>query len=381
MDFNAQIPTIEKKIGYVFRDKSLLRQAFTRSSYANENKGKGGVKLQSNEVLEFFGDSVLSAAIVTLLMKDYTERYSYGISTDFTEGDFSNIKSRLSDKKNLSLATEKLGLQGFLLLGEGDARQGIENEPSVMEDLFESIVGAIYIDSGSLKAVISSVAKMLEVKEYLHSKTTAIQSAKNLLQEFCADKKRRMPPPVYKTISESGPDHKKLYERACFIGDEIFGIGKGKNHKIADAMAAEDALARLKATETKKALKEQTKIPEESVLQKLKEYATKNKLPSPEFKDLGETDTSNPEMCEYAVECRFAGKSSTGTGVGKREAKLVAADKMLSLLTKEQKEQKKPKIRKQPTGKAEKPQVKKPIAKKQKASPHKKQQNKKVKIT
>lgn len=250
MSFDKNIPEIEEKIGYVFRDKSLLRQAFTRASYANEHKGRGGIRYQSNEVLEFFGDSVLSAAIVTLLMRGYSERYAYGITTEFDEGSFSNIKSKLSDKRNLSLATGTLGLQKYLLMGEGDLKLGIDSEPSVMEDLFESIIGAIYIDADNdLAPVISAVSRMIDISEYLKDKKAPSQSAKNAIQEFCADKKRRLPQPVYKTLSEEGPDHKKLYERGCFIGDKLYGVGKGKNFKIADAIAAEAALEALKREE------------------------------------------------------------------------------------------------------------------------------------
>ena len=147
-DFSAAIPEIEKKIGYVFKDKSLLTQAFTRTSFCNEHTPSPKEKYQSNEVLEFFGDSVLSLAIVTMIIKDFSERYPYGIKTELGEGDFSNIKSKLSDKKNLSDRMRELGLSKFLRMGEGDAKLGVENEPSVMEDLFESIIGAIYIDSG-----------------------------------------------------------------------------------------------------------------------------------------------------------------------------------------------------------------------------------------
>ena len=116
MDFEKNIKHIETVIGYTFKDKSLLKQAFTRTSFCNEHKGRCGARYQSNEVLEFFGDSILSAAIVTLLMKDLAKRYEYGISTSLTEGDFSNIKSKLSDKKNLSLTTKRLELQKFLLM-------------------------------------------------------------------------------------------------------------------------------------------------------------------------------------------------------------------------------------------------------------------------
>ena len=128
MDFEKSIKSIESKIGYGFKDKSLLQQAFTRTSYSNEHKSKDGRKYQSNEVLEFFGDSILSAAIVTLLMKESAERYEYGIRTALDEGDFSNVKSKLSDKKNLSDAVRKLDIAKHLLLGEGDAKLGIDKE-------------------------------------------------------------------------------------------------------------------------------------------------------------------------------------------------------------------------------------------------------------
>ena len=167
---------------------------------------------QSNEVLEFFGDSVLSMAIITSLIKLKTKRYSGGIKTELAEGDFSNIRSHLADKKNLSDNIRRLGLEKYLIMGEGDAKLGIENERSVMEDLFESIVGAVYIDSEfNTGAVISVVEKMLDLSVYLTASKGAMQSYKNMMQEWCADKKRRLPPPVYEKRAEEGPDHNKTY--------------------------------------------------------------------------------------------------------------------------------------------------------------------------
>ena len=113
MNFEENIGKIEKILGYSFRDKTLLRQAFTRTSFCNE-KNSSGHEYQSNEVLEFFGDSVLSCAIIGVLLNAYTKRYPYGIKTELNEGDFSNIKSKLSDKKNLSDSMRELGLQKFL---------------------------------------------------------------------------------------------------------------------------------------------------------------------------------------------------------------------------------------------------------------------------
>ena len=191
-------------------------------------------------------------AIISFMLNECTKRYAHGISTELDEGAFSNIKSKLSDKKNLSKSTYALGLQNYLRIGEGDAKLGIINEPSVMEDLFESIIGAVYIDCDmDIKTVMNVVAKMLDVSEYISS-TPPIQSAKNALQEWCADKKIRLPQPVYKTVSESGPDHKKEFERGCYIGDRLVATAKGKNLKIADAKVAEITLEILKSEYSKK---------------------------------------------------------------------------------------------------------------------------------
>ena len=340
MNFDKHIREIEDKIGYAFRDKSLLKQAFTRTSFANEHKGADGIRYQSNEVLEFFGDGVLSAAIITLLMRDFAKRYEYGISTRLNEGDFSNIKSKLSDKKNLSLATKNMGLQKYLLLGEGDMKLGVENEPSVMEDLFESIIGAIYIDCGNdIATVIRSVSKMLDTREYLEKKQVVIQSYKNALQEFCADKKHRLAPPVYKTVSETGPDHKKTYERACYIGGKICGVGIGKNQKLADSEAARAALELLMKEEEKRVKKKEL-CDGEAAFQRLRELASSKKTPSPEFRDLGESEKSTKEKKEFCIECRFMGISAVGAASEKRTAKLKAAQAALEALNAEKKENK-----------------------------------------
>ena len=125
MNFDKSISKIEEIIGYKFRDSSLLKQAFTRSSYCNEHFRRGSASPQSSEVLEFIGDSVLSTSIITRLMLEKSERYEYGLYTELGEGDFSNIKAALSNKHNLAISTAKLGLQQYLIMGEGDERLGI----------------------------------------------------------------------------------------------------------------------------------------------------------------------------------------------------------------------------------------------------------------
>ena len=241
MDFEKSIELIEAKLGYTFRDKSLLRQAFTRSSYCNEHRGRGGVKYMSNEVLEFFGDSVLSTAIISLLLEERTSRYEYGIRTELGEGDFTAIRSHLSDKRNLSASMSELGLQKFLIMSEGDTKLGIENEPSVMEDLFESILGAIYFDSEhDLPLIIDIVEDLLDTDEYLE-KHTVKQSASpyNALQEFCQARGLSF---AFEKIGQTGPDHKPTYTYACLVEGKKIAEGQGQSGAKAKAAAAAAAL-------------------------------------------------------------------------------------------------------------------------------------------
>jgi len=330
MDFKKHIPEIEKRIGYTFRDKSLLTQAFTRSSFCNEHRARGDRgRYYSNEVLEFFGDSVLSTSIISIFLEGRTGRTEHGISSELCEGDFSVIRSKLSDKRNLSAATARLGLQKFLIMGEGDAKLGIDNEPSVMEDLFESIIGAMYVDCNmDMRTVIASVRDMLDLSE-LVTPTAASPSAKNALQEWCAQKSQRLPPPRYETTLEEGPDHKKTYERSCFIGDRLVGVGRGKNCKIADTAAAEAALQLLQSEAKKQST---PRINPSEILPKLREMATKRKVASPEFRDLGESEISTAYSPEFIVECRFLGISKTGKGPSKQEASAAAAAEILKEL-------------------------------------------------
>lgn len=358
MDLKEKIPEIEAIIGYTFKDKSLLVQAFTRTSFCNEKNYKGRNNYESNEVLEFFGDSILSAAIVSIFLEKKTKRYEHGISTELYEGDFSNLRSKLSDKKNLSRSTALLGLEKYLLMGEGDEKLGIRNEPSVKEDLFESIIGAVYIDCAmNMKTVIKVVTKILDTSLFFNSSTPALRSAKNALQEFCADKKRRLPAPVYKTVGETGPDHRKEYERGCYIGDRLVATAKGKNQKLADTAAAEAALEILE--------KEENKLPDHDLTAptRLKTLLQSKKAASAEWRDLGETDLSTEKAREFMIECRALGYTALGKGQSKQEARARAAEAILNLLTpKKEKEEKKP----APTPKKKK--QKSPEDKKQKAA-------------
>ena len=329
-DFFKNTAKIEELLGYVFRDKSLLAQAFTRTSFCNEHNISRPVAYQSNEVLEFLGDSVLSLVVATMLTEENSKRYEHGIKTVFKEGDFSNIKSKLSDKTNLSASIKSLGIQKYLLMGEGDIKLGIQNEPSVMEDLFESIVGAVYIDSEkSLEALKTVVGRMLDITIYLNAETRGTEgSAKNLLQEWCAEKSRRLPVPEY-SVSVSGPEHAPTYTAECKIGERIWGKGTGKNKKSAESCAARAALAALtKSTSVPQSAESYT-----SVLERLSLYRKRTKSSEPHFDEPRETEASTKTRPEFTVKCSLSGCTKTGVGASKKESRRLALSLVLDELT------------------------------------------------
>ena len=334
MSVFEHIAEIEGILGYTFKDKALLVQAFTRTSFCNEHHARQRSEdYQSNEVLEFFGDAVLSCAIISLLIRTSSTRYAHGIHTQLSEGDFSNVKSHLSDKSNLSLSLSRTGLQKYLLMGEGDKKLGMENEPSVMEDLFESLIGAIYIDAEmQMNIVINVVSKLLDTEKYLE-KCKPSQSPKNLLQEFCAAKENAFGAPVYRLIAESGPQHKKEYLFACEIDGVEYGRGIGKNHRAAETAAAENALAALLQRDVPKK-KSEGRHPADTAMSRLNEHAATHGFAPPMYEER-EAEGSTVQSPRFFASCRYGARFTFGEGRSKRAAKQLAAEKMLETLKKQ----------------------------------------------
>lgn len=341
-DFEENRKYIEQVIGYTFRDGSLLRQAFTRTTYCNEHTAPGGGTYQSNEVLEFLGDAVLSGAVATLLFESYTRRYEYGLYSELDEGDYSVIRSALSDKKNLSASMKKLGLQIFLYMGAGDRKKNAQNEPSVEEDLFESIIGAVYLDSdGDMRVVRGVVSRMLDVREYLIRPEGAgsakgaggakgAGSAKGALQEFCAAREHRLPPPVYELTDERTENGVPVYTYACRIGETLYGEGRGKNRKAAEAEAAAATLARLEAEYTPKKEKAAPEgDPSDSPLRRLNEYVARRGL-RPWVGEVSEKPTAEGTL--FTARIALGAAAATGEGYTKKDAKQAAAAALLSCL-------------------------------------------------
>ena len=239
---DSTLHKIEQILGYRFQNPALLRQAFTRSSYTNEMKqAKTPADTDSNEVLEFIGDSVLSAALAAILIKRCGSIGKSGLSCPFTEGDLSRIKSNLSDKRALSGIIRELSLAPYLRVSRGDIANGILDQASPQEDLFESIIGAIALDSGMDFDVIIPILERLDRPDRLTERPKIEKDPKSTVKEYC---EKRQIPYEFPLLSESGPDHAKEYRVACKIDGKEVGFGIGKSKKRADRHAAEDTISR-----------------------------------------------------------------------------------------------------------------------------------------
>lgn len=225
----SQAPQIEAKLGYTFKDKNLLVLAFVHRSFINENRD---IIQQHNERLEFLGDSILGMLIAEYL-------YKYLPST--AEGELSYLRSRLVEAHSCVLYVQSIQLEKYLLLGKGERLNGGRGRDSILADLFEAVIGAIYLDGG-LEAASGFLFKNFS-KSIESILKTPIRNWKALLQDY-AQKKYQMPP-YYKVLSEMGPDHSKMFRISVLINDQEMGYGEGPSKKEAQQSAASDALSKI----------------------------------------------------------------------------------------------------------------------------------------
>lgn len=216
---------LEERLNYRFKNKTLLALAFTHRSYINENRQ---IK-EHNERLEFLGDSVLG-----ILVADYLYRHLPGTS----EGDLSYLRSRLVEATSCVTYMLKLDLSNHLLLGKGEKMNDGRGRDSILADLFEAIMGAIYLDGGMEAAKTFFFGNFTEEIEAILN--TPIQNWKALLQDFC--QKKFQQPPEYKTLSATGPDHSKIFLVSVELNGKELGQGEGPSKKEAQQAAARKAL-------------------------------------------------------------------------------------------------------------------------------------------
>lgn len=222
---------LEKQIGYDFSEKSLLLQAMTHSSYANEHRLN---KQGCNERLEFLGDAVLEVVSSDFLYHAYPDK---------PEGDLTKIRASIVCEPTLAFCAEEIGLGEYLLLGKGEEATGGRGRASVVSDAMEALIGAIYLDGGFANAkefILHFIMNDLEQKQLFFD-------SKTILQEMV--QKQMDTTLTYELLREEGPDHRKLFESRALMGGTEIGRGVGRTKKAAEQVAAYHGMINLKNTE------------------------------------------------------------------------------------------------------------------------------------
>ena len=224
-----QIPQVEDKLGVIFENKELLVLAFIHRSFVNEFRK---LSEQHNERLEFLGDSVLGLVMAEFL---------YRRLPSHPEGALSQLRSRLVDAASCEQYLQKLKLEEYILLGKGERQSSEKIRSSILADVFEAIVGAIYLDGGFL--VVRSFLQA-HFEEIIEGAIGApARNYKAELQDY--SQKRYQKPPVYRVVHESGPDHAKQFSIVVLLDDQEMGEGIGSSKKEAEQRAASAALGKI----------------------------------------------------------------------------------------------------------------------------------------
>ena len=220
--------TLEKKIGYTFSDKNLLKTALTHTSYAYEHH------VQSNEKLEFLGDSILEFV---------SSEYMYNKYTNLKEGEMTKVRATVVCEKSLYKIAKLHNFSDFLYLGKSEQRNGGEQRPAILADSVEAVIAAIFMDGGIIPAEKFIVDNLKnEIEEA--TKHVGDKDYKTVLQEKL--QARGDVKIEYEILKEKGPDHNKTFEAEVKCNGKVLAKGEGKSKKEAHMEAAKKALENLK---------------------------------------------------------------------------------------------------------------------------------------
>jgi len=227
-----KLKIFEKSIGYRFRNKALLNQAFTHKSYANE---KNMERFSDNERLEFLGDSVLGVVMSHMLYNEYPGG---------DEGVLTRYKSQLVSGETLGRIAKELGLGEYLLLGRGEEASGGRKHMSNLICAMEAVIGAIFLDGG-LNPAHGFISRVFRPEIQLVKEGKGMKDYKSVFQQIVLRKFKTTP--SYRILSEIGPDHKKHFIVEAMVSGRRHGVGSGPNKKNAEQAAAKEALSALES--------------------------------------------------------------------------------------------------------------------------------------
>ena len=219
---------LQENIGYKFKDQELLKKALTHTSYAYEHN------VESNEKLEFLGDSILEFISSIYLYKNYPK---------LKEGEMTKVRATVVCEKSLYKVAKKHNFSDFLYLGKSERLSGGENRPAILADSVEAIIAAIYLDGG-LEEARRFIEENLKEEIEIASKHVGQKDYKTVLQEKLQEHGEVKI--VYTIINEKGPDHDKIFEAEVECNGKQLAVGTGKSKKQAEMQAAKKALESLK---------------------------------------------------------------------------------------------------------------------------------------
>ena len=214
---------IEQALQYSFSNQSLLENALTHSSYANEHRGHS---MGSNERLEFLGDSILGMVVA---------EYLYQENPKLPEGELTRLRAGLVCEQSLVHVAQKWTLGAYLKLGRGEESGGGRTRPSILADAVEAVLAAVYLDSG-----LPQVYQIIRTFLLSDAKKEVIRDYKTALQEIIQRENQKVL--TYHLQGERGPDHAKIFQMEVRIDDKVAGRGEGRSKKEAEQAAARDAI-------------------------------------------------------------------------------------------------------------------------------------------
>lgn len=227
-----ELERLASRLSYTFNDIDILLHSVVHRSFLNE---RGDQNIENNERLEFLGDAVLSTVVSHLLIKRFP---------DADEGMLSKFRAKLVNENTLAKLAMDIELGRHLLLGKGEELTGGRGKPSILSDAYEAVIAAVYLDGG-FEAAFSLVSRQFYILMQEISVTEASKDYKTELQEQTQEMFKVAP--GYRLISETGPEHNKVFEVEVLINGERFGRGQGKAKKEAEQQAAMEGLDKIKA--------------------------------------------------------------------------------------------------------------------------------------
>jgi len=232
-DSDRSLATLEKRLGYTFNNRELLREALRHRSWVNEQNDQ---RLRDNERLEFLGDAVVNLVVGHLLMR---------AQSDLKEGDLSRMRASLVNETHLATVARRLGLGDFICLGRGESQTGGREKNSILADTFEAVSAALYLDAGFDAAFAILETHFKEALEKL-GELRLRDDYKSRLQEIAQETRGEIP--RYRITGQSGPDHDKTFTAQLTVSD-VTTEGQGKSKKQAEQAAARRAIRLLKKTD------------------------------------------------------------------------------------------------------------------------------------